>query len=72
VTCAPTQNFTCADNDPVTDPLAAEMVPKLLAVLGSAHLTSFERSVVSSLRSWDYSMAADSTAATAWWTFSTD
>jgi penicillin amidase len=53
----------------LTDSLAAQMVPKLLAAVGSADLTSSERSVVSSLRSWNYSMAADSTAATAWWMF---
>jgi acyl-homoserine lactone acylase PvdQ len=39
---------------------------------GSAELTSTERSVLSSLRSWNFSMAANSTAATAWWTFWTD
>jgi penicillin amidase len=53
----------------LTDPLAAQIVPKLLAALGSADLTSAERSVVSSLSSWNYSMGADSTAATVWWTF---
>jgi len=53
----------------LTDPLAAQIVPKLLAALGSADLNSSERSVVSSLSSWNYSMGADSTAATAWWTF---
>jgi penicillin G amidase len=56
----------------LTDPLAAQIVPKLLAALGSADLTSVERSVVSSLRSWNYSMEANSTAATTWWTFWTD
>ena len=50
----PALRFSPVQNN-LTDPLAAEMVPKLLAVLGSAHLTSSERSVVSSVRSWDYS-----------------
>jgi penicillin amidase len=53
----------------LTDPLAAQIVPKLLAAVGSANLSSAERSVVSSLRSWNYSMGANSTAATVWWTF---
>jgi penicillin G amidase len=56
----------------LTDSLAAQIVPKLLAALGSAHLSSTQRSVVSSLQSWNYSMTANSTAATAWWTFWTD
>ena len=37
--------------------------------VGLADLNSSERSVVSSLSSWNYSMGADSTAATVWWTF---
>src|SRR5215469_14640481 len=104
---APTQNFTYADNDPVspgsaagyayesldaavgsgqvsaatiaslqnsvTDSLAASIVPRLLAVLRSAGpLPPAERSAASVLGSWDYSMSADSAAATVWWTFWSD
>ena len=47
-------------------------MPKLVAALGSADLTSTERSALSSLRSWNYSMSAGSTAATLWWKFWTD
>jgi penicillin amidase len=56
----------------LTDPLAAQIVPRLLAALGSADLTSAERSALSSLSSWNYSMSAGSTAATVWWTFWSD
>jgi penicillin G amidase len=56
----------------LTDPLAAQIVPKLLAALGSADLTSAERSALSALSSWNYSMSAGSSAATIWWTFWSD
>jgi penicillin G amidase len=56
----------------LTDPLAAQMVPKLLAALGSADLTPTQRSALSALSSWNYSMSAGSTAATVWWKFWTD
>jgi len=56
----------------LTDPLAAQIVPKLLAVLGSANLTSAERASLSELSSWNYSMSVSSPAATLWWTFWSD
>jgi penicillin amidase len=56
----------------LTDPLAAQIVPKLLTTLGSADLTSAERSALAELSSWNYSMSADSAAATIWWRFWTD
>jgi penicillin G amidase len=56
----------------VTDSLAASVVPRLLAALRSASLTSPERTVVSELASWNDSMAVGSAAATVWWTFWSD
>jgi penicillin G amidase len=56
----------------LTDSLAAQMVPKLLTALGSANLTSAERAALATLRSWNYSMSATSSAATVWWTFWSD
>ena len=56
----------------LTDPLAAQIVPKLLTALGSASLTSAERAALSALSSWNYSMSATSPAATVWWTFWSD
>ncbi len=56
----------------LTDPLAAQIVPKLLAALGSADLTPTQRSALSALSSWNYRMSAGSTAATVWWKFWTD
>jgi penicillin amidase len=56
----------------LTDPLAAQIVPKLVTALGSADLTSAERSALSALSSWDYSMSEESPAATIWWKFWTD
>jgi penicillin G amidase len=56
----------------LTDSLAQAIVPKLLAALKPASLTSPERSAMSLLGSWNDSMAASSSAATVWWTFWTD
>ena len=56
----------------LTDPLAAQIVPELLAALSSADLTPAERSAVSALSAWDDSMSAGSSAATIWWTFWSD
>ena len=50
----------------LTDSLAASIVPKLLAAVGSSALDSTERSVVSELSSWNDSMDAGSAAATVW------
>ena len=56
----------------LTDPLAAQIVPKLVAALGSADLTPAERSALSALSSWNDSMSEGSSAATVWWTFWSD
>lgn len=53
----------------MTDSLAAAIVPKLLAALGSSSLTPAQRSAAALLRSWNYSMDAGSAAPTVWWTF---
>ncbi|MGD0063223.1 MAG: penicillin acylase family protein, partial [Streptosporangiaceae bacterium] len=51
------------------DQLAASIVPALLRALTGASLSSSERSVVSLLATWNATMAADSAAASVWWTF---
>jgi penicillin G amidase len=51
------------------DQLAAIIVPALLRALTGASLSSSERSVVSLLATWNATMAADSAAASVWWTF---
>ena len=57
----------------LTDPLAAQIVPKLLTALNSsAGLTSTERSALTALSSWNDEMSVDSTGAAIWWTFWTD
>jgi penicillin amidase len=56
----------------LTDPLAAQIVPRLLAALGGTPLTGTERTAVSLLSSWNLSMDASSPAATIWWTFWSD
>jgi penicillin G amidase len=56
----------------VTDSLASRVLPSLLTALGTASLSSSERSVVSLLSSWNYAMDAGSAAATVWWTFWVD
>jgi penicillin amidase len=53
----------------VTDSLAASVVPRLLAALRGASLSSTERASASALASWDYSMSTGSAAATLWSTF---
>jgi penicillin G amidase len=53
----------------VTDSLASRVLPSLLTALGTASLSSSERTVVSLLSSWNYAMDAGSAAATVWWTF---
>ena len=53
----------------VTDSLAARVLPSLLTALGTASLSSSERSVVSALSSWNYAMDPGSATATVWWTF---
>ncbi|HEX4399215.1 MAG TPA: penicillin acylase family protein [Trebonia sp.] len=53
----------------VTDSLASRVLPSLLTALGTASLSSSERTVVSLLSSWNYAMDTGSAAATVWWTF---
>jgi penicillin G amidase len=53
----------------LTDSLASRVLPSLLTALGTASLSSSERTVVSLLSSWNYAMDAGSAAATVWWTF---
>jgi penicillin amidase len=53
----------------VTDSLAARVLPSVLTALGSASLSSSERSAVSLLSSWNYAMDPGSAAASVWWTF---
>jgi len=53
----------------VTDSLASRVLPALLTALGTASLSSSQRSAVSLLSSWNYAMDAGSAAATVWWTF---
>ena len=53
----------------VTDSLASRVLPSVLTALGTASLSSSQRSVVSLLSSWNYAMDAGSAAATVWWTF---
>jgi penicillin G amidase len=56
----------------LTDQLAVRVVPELLAALRGASLSSTERSVVHLLATWNSTMAADSAAASVWWTFWVD
>lgn len=56
----------------VTDGLAADMVPALLAALRTSSLTSAQRSAMSLLSSWNDAMDVTSAAATVWWTFWSD
>ena len=57
----------------LTDQLAVRMVPEILTALpGTALSSSAERSAVQLLATWNDTMAADSAAATIWWTFWSD
>ena len=51
------------------DYLASRIVPKLLAALQGASLTSRQRRAAALLRSWDGAMTVDSPAASLWWFF---
>jgi penicillin G amidase len=53
----------------LTDGLAARVVPKIVTALAGTSLSSTERSAVHLLSTWNDSMAADSPAASLWWTF---
>ena len=48
----------------LTDSLASRVLPSLLTALGTASLSSSERTVVSLLSSWNYAMDAGWAAAT--------
>ena len=64
-------SIAALQND-LTDPLAAQIVPKLLGALGGTSLTATEQAAMSLLSSWNFSMDASSQAATVWWTFWSD
>ena len=49
--------------------LATRVLPRLLAALRQASLTSIERRAASMLRGWNHVMAATSAPAAIWWTF---
>ena len=53
----------------LTDRLAVRVVPTIVTALAGAPLSSTERSAVHLLATWNDAMAADSAAATIWWTF---
>ncbi len=53
----------------LTDPLAAKIVPQLLAALGGTPLTSAEQAAQQLLSGWNDSMDQTSAAASVWWTF---
>jgi penicillin amidase len=55
----------------LTDRFAADLVPYLLAALDgrSSRLTTQQRTAMTILRHWHYSMTANSAASTIWWTF---
>jgi penicillin amidase len=56
----------------LTDQLAARIVPTMLAALNDQNLSYSERQVFHLLGTWNASMAPNSPAASAWWTFWTD
>jgi penicillin amidase len=53
----------------VTDPLAPQIVPLLLAALHGQRLTGQQQAAAVLLRGWQGGMAGSSAAATLWWTF---
>ncbi|MGE5135271.1 MAG: penicillin acylase family protein [Gemmatimonadota bacterium] len=53
----------------VTDPLAAQIVPRLLAALRGQRLTARQQAAAALLRGWRGGMTASSAAASVWWTF---
>src|SRR5215471_13141776 len=53
----------------LTDRLAQQIVPQLLAALRGAHLTAQQQQAAALLRGWDATMAQNSAAAALWWTF---
>jgi penicillin G amidase len=53
----------------LTDPLARQIVPRLLAALRGAQLTPQQAAAAALLHGWDGTMAQGSAAAAVWWTF---
>jgi penicillin amidase len=53
----------------LTDRLARQMVPRLLAALRGGHLSAQQRAAAALLAGWDGTMAQTSAAAALWWTF---
>src|SRR5262245_41237018 len=53
----------------LTDRLAQQIVPRLLAALRGGHLTAQQQAAAALLHGWDARMTQDSAAATLWWTF---
>jgi penicillin amidase len=53
----------------LTDRLARQIVPRLLAALRGGHLSAPQRAAAALLRGWDARMAPTSAAAALWWTF---
>jgi penicillin amidase len=53
----------------LTDRLAHQIVPRLLAALRGAHLTAQQQQALALLNGWDATMAQNSAAAALWWTF---
>jgi penicillin G amidase len=51
------------------DPIAAAVLPKLLAALHGAHLAPLQRAAERVLASWNGQMTASSAAASIWWLF---
>jgi penicillin G amidase len=55
--------------DDAADPIATVVMPKLLAALQGARLTSVQRMAEQALASWDGQMMASSAGASIWWLF---
>jgi penicillin amidase len=53
----------------VTDPLARQIVPHLLAALKGQHLSGRQTAAAALLRGWNGDMTTGSAAASLWWTF---
>ena len=53
----------------LTDRLAEQIVPRLLAALRGARLSAQQQEAAALLHGWDAAMAQDSAAAALWWTF---
>jgi penicillin amidase len=56
----------------VSDDLARQVVPRLVAALRGSQLTTEQQEARGLLATWDYSMDEQSASASLWWTFWTD